>query len=284
MAVAQAPHIALIGGGYTLQKVAALLPPGFFVITSRDATTCAAWREMGWNAFQLSLEDPKNLAAFFDRYPSISCVVDSVPPIRSSSNPALGVKNLCAAMRGRGVQKVIYLSTTGVFGVRDGSVVTEETPARPWNQQGEARWLSEEAYRSSGIPFTALRLPAIYGPDRGLLQSIREGSYRLVEGGTFWTNRIHVDDLARCVERAIATDGLPSVLCVSDDAPTLAREVAEFVCAKEGLPLPGFVSADEVLSRGGFTMLSNQRVQNALMKQLLGVTLRYPSYREGLYS
>jgi hypothetical protein len=48
--------------------------------------------------------------------------------------------------------------------------------------------------------------------------------------------------------------------------------------------MPGYVSADEVLKGGGFTMLSNQRVRNDLMKSVLGITLLYPSYREGFYS
>lgn len=283
MAVKREPHIVLLGGGYTLQKVAELLEPGSFVITSRDQETCRMWEERGWRACRVSLEHPATITALFDQYRSLSCVVDSVPPLRVG-DPAQGVKHLCDVVRGRGVTKVIYLSTTGVFGVRDGSFVNEETPAKPWNAQGEARWLSEQAYRASGIPFTALRLPAIYGPDRGLVHSIREGSYRLVEGGSYWTNRIHVDDLARCIERAISTEALPNVLCISDDAPTRAREVAEFVCAKEGVPLPQSVSAEAVLARGGYTMLSNQRVQNATMKRLLGVALKYPSFREGFYA
>jgi nucleoside-diphosphate-sugar epimerase len=187
-------------------------------------------------------------------------------------------------MKGTQVARVIYLSTTGVFGGRDGRIVTEETPPAPWNAQGEARLLSELAYRDSGVEMTALRLPAIYGPDRGLVHSIRQGHYRLVGTGETWTNRIHVRDLAAIIERAIFAAELPPVLCVSDDCPAQAREVAEFVCSKEGLPLPGCVSEEEVLKAGAFTMLSNQRVQNALMKKVLNLKLQYPSYREGFYS
>jgi nucleoside-diphosphate-sugar epimerase len=128
----------------------------------------------------------------------------------------------------------------------------------------------------------ALRLPAIYGPDRGLLHSLKSGTYRLVGGGESWTNRIHVDDLVTVIERAIAMPSLPPVLCVCDDAPTKAREVAEFLCAREGLPMPASVPEEEVLRQGGYTMLSNQRVQNGLMKRLLGVTLQFPSFKEGM--
>lgn len=284
MAITQQPHIALVGGGYTLQHVAKLLAPQSFVITSRSSETCAAWRALGYSAHQVSLEDPQSIEGLFATYPSLRIVVDSVPPIRSGSDPAVGVKNLCRVLKSTQVTRVIYLSTTGVFGGRDGRIITEETPPAPWNAQGEARWLSECAYRESGVPMVALRLPAIYGADRGLVHSIRQGHYRLVGSGEMWTNRIHVKDLARVIERVISVTDVPPVLCVSDDCPAQAREVAEFVCAKEGLPLPGCVSEDEVLRSGGFTMLSNQRVQNTLLKQVLQMKLQYPSYREGFYS
>jgi nucleoside-diphosphate-sugar epimerase len=283
MAIACEPHIALVGGGYTLQRVAEILKPGEFVITSRNASTCEAWRAKGWYAHQVSLEDAASANGLFTAFPTIQRVVDSVPPLRAHADPAQGAKRLISAMKDRGIERVLYLSTTGVFGVRDGSEVTEGTPASPWNSQGEARWLSEQAYQKSGIPFTALRLPAIYGFDRGVVFSIRQGSYRLVRDGSLWTNRIHVDDLAQILVAALHGDSLPPVLCVADDRPAQAREVAEFVCAHEGLPLPECITEEEVLKSGGYTMLSNQRVRNDLMKRALRITLRYPSYREGLY-
>lgn len=283
MAINSVPHIALIGGGYTLQRVAELLKPGEFVITSRNIATCEEWRARGWYAHQLIIEDVASIQGLFTAFPTIRRIVDSVPPLRVSSDPAAGARNIVSVIKGRQISRVVYLSTTGVFGVRDGSIVNEETSPAPWNAQGESRWLSERAYAESGVPFTALRLPAIYGFDRGIVFSIRQGSYRLVGNGSLWTNRIHVEDLARIIEATLRKDYLPPVLCVSDDEPVRAKDVAAFVCAREGLPLPGYVSEEEVLKSGGYTMLSNQRIQNALMKRALGITLTYPTYREGLY-
>jgi nucleoside-diphosphate-sugar epimerase len=176
----------------------------------------------------------------------------------------------------------MYLSTTGVFGVRDGSVVNEDTPPRPWNPQGEARYVSELAYRESARAVTALRLPAIYGPDRGIHVSLRAGSYRLVDDGSSWSNRIHVDDLATvlyCAALFPLDRPLPPVLCVADDEPTQARDVVRYICEREGIPFPASISQEEVLRAGGYTMLSSQRVQNGLMKQVLGVELQYPSFK-----
>ena len=283
MAVVGRPHVLLLGGGYTLQRVAELLPRESFVITSRSAVTCAAWRGSGLNAHQVSLDDRESLISLFKTYPHLRQIVDSVPPVRGGGDPAAGVKNLLSTLNNATIEKIIYLSTTGVFGVRDGSVVTEATPPAPWNPQGQARLTSEDAYRASDVPFTALRLPAIYGFDRGLLFSIRGGAYRMVEGGSFWSNRIHVDDLARVIVAALGVKDLPPVLCVSDDEPAQTIDVVQWICDREKIALPGSVAADEVLKAGGFTMLSNQRVRNELMKQVLGIQLLYPTYREGFY-
>lgn len=282
------PRIALIGGGYTLARVAALLEPKSFVITSRSEDTCMEWRQQGWIAQQVDILDQKSITEFFRSFPSISVIVDSVPPMRSG-DPAAGVHTLLRAIPEGAIQRLLYLSTTGVFGVRDGSEVSEATPPAPWNPQGEARRVCEEVYRERArreatFHVTTLRLPAIYGPDRGVLQSIRAGTYSIVGDGSQWTNRIHVDDLARVIALSVNYQGvLPPVMCVSDDAPTRARDMVSYICEKEKLPFPPSVSAEEIERRGAYTMLSNQRVRNDLMKRVLGIALQYPTFREGLY-
>ena len=281
MAISLEPHIVLLGGGYTLQRVGELLSPDSFVITSRSEETCAEWRAKGWSAARVSLQEPDTLRSLWTAYPSISTVVDSVPPIRAGGDPARGVSEVCATLKGTKVSRIIYLSTTGVFGVRDGSHVSESSPAKPWNAQGEARLQCEQVYRSSGISVTSLRLPAIYGPDRGLHISIKNGSYKMVGKGESWSNRIHVEDLATAIVQACQVPHLPEVLCVSDDCPARSRDVVEYVCTQMGVPMPASVSEQDLLAVGAYTMLSNQRVQNMLMKKVLSLELKYPSYKEG---
>jgi len=285
MAVDSKPTIALVGGGYTLQRVGKLLDPQLFVITSRQAEQCALWRAQGWNAAVVDVEKPETIRELFAHYPSLAVLVDSVPPV-FGAQPDVGVKHLAEELERSSVGKVIYLSTTGVFGVRDGSEVTEATPANPWNEQGRARLASENVYRAwqqagASRSFTALRLPAIYGADRGIVQALRRGSYRMVGDGSSWTNRIHVDDLAQVIVKAVHTD-LPDVLCVSDDCPARARDVVAFVCDRENIGFPRSISESDAIAAKSYTMLSNQRVSNARMKQLLEITLHYPSYREGM--
>ncbi len=290
-----APTTLLLGGGYTLQRVAEKSPCGSFVITSRNAAQCEHWRAQGWESFQVTIDDRDGLARLFAQYPSLRVIVDSVPPLRTTLDDAEGsergvqcVVRALGDISASGIERIVYLSTTGVFGVRDGSWVDEATPPAPWNAQGRARQRSEDLYaqaaKASGhIAFTALRLPAIYGPDRGVAVSLRSGTYALVGDGSQWTNRIHVEDLAEVIVRCVSYLGvLPCVLCVSDDSPTQASDVVAYLCEREGLALPPSVSPEEVLRRGAYTMLSNQRVRNTRMKEVLGLSLQYPSFREGM--
>jgi nucleoside-diphosphate-sugar epimerase len=270
------PTTLLLGGGYTLERLAERLSPGTFVITSRSQERCREWRTRGWFAEQVSVTEPATVSQVFDKYPALHTVIDSVPPLRSE-DPAAGVRTVVGAMKG--IQRVAYLSTTGVFGRRDGAWVREDTLPLPWNAQGSARQASEELYRASGVTCTALRLPAIYGPDRGTERSLKAGTYRFIDDGDNWTNRIHVDDLVEVLWLLLDLEEWPKVLCVSDDEPTKAKEVIDFLCVKYGLPKPPSISALEAERQGLYTMLSNQRVDNAFMKQLLGIALRYPSYR-----
>ncbi len=288
------PTTLLLGGGYTLQRVATRMPSDSFVITSRSAEQCEQWRILGWESFQVAVDDVAGLERLFAKYASLRVIVDSVPPLRTAAADAEGAENgvqcivrALGGIAGRALERILYLSTTGVFGVRDGSWVDESTPPAPWNLQGRARQRSEELYSQAAkeqgsITFTALRLPAIYGPDRGVAVSLRSGAYALVGDGSQWTNRIHVDDLADVIARCISFPGrLPPVLCVSDDCPIQARDVVAYLCERDGLAWPPSVSVAELLQRGAYTMLSNQRVRNGLMKSLLSISLKYPSFREG---
>jgi nucleoside-diphosphate-sugar epimerase len=291
------PTILLLGGGYTLERVAQLLPANTFVITSRSRERCDIWRTKGWLSHPVSLEDGAELINLFKTYPSIKVLVDGVPPLHQlntdeRSNPAeSGVRNVIKALTHSSIERIIYLSTTGVFGTRDGSWVDEVSPPNPWNPLAAARLACEQLYRSAARDLTelfkrevlsiSLRLPAIYGPDRGVLHSLKAGNYSLVGDGSQWTNRIHVEDLSLIIQRLIDYRGqLPPVLCINDDNPTQACQVISYLCERFQLRWPPSISPDEVARRGAFTMLSNQRVSNQRMKDLLGITLRYPSFKD----
>jgi len=277
------PTTLLLGSGYTLTRLAAALPIGGFVLTSRHHDRVAGWQQRGLHAVRADSAAAPDLAAACAAFPSVSTVIDSVPPPRDQ-----GVEELFASAQRRGelfksagIGRVVYLSTTGVFGVDDGSVVDEMTPSKPRNPWAEARDAVERGYTASGVATTAVRIPAIYGPGRGLGLALRHGSMKLIDKGDRWTNRVHVTDLVAYLKALITAPTVPPVVCVGDATPALQREVVEFYAQKFGLPIPPSISLEQARAAGLYTQLGNQRVDSSKTRALLGIALAYPSYREG---
>lgn len=280
------PDILLLGGGYTLSRLARRLDSSRFVITTTSPEKRDAYRVAGWTSELLDLSHGDHLQQLLARYPEIQTIVDSVPPqvaSGSSSSAGFGVDAIIHALKERVVplKRLIYLSTTGVYGCEDGSPVDEQVKPSPVHAAARARLASEQAYQSLGCESIALRIPAIYGPGRGIGLALQRGTYRLIEGDR-WTNRIHVEDLCTAIQHAIDFQGaLPTCLNVSDDLPSLTRDVVEFYCSRFGLPVPPVISFAEAQATGHHTALSNQRILNAALKRTFGMILRYPSFREG---
>lgn len=266
------PTVLLLGGGYTLGRVANDLAATSFIITTRSNDKLENFRSNGFTAELLSVESAKELKQLLLKYPTISTVVDSVPPLRGDGDPLLGVKNIAAAVSASNVSRLVYLSTTGVYGETEGGWVDEDTEPNPKTPWGEQRLQSEEIYRSLEIETISLRIVGIHGPGRGIEEAIRSGRYKLVGDGSKWTNRVHVDTLVRSIIAVInhPTDGtLPKILCVSDGEPARSIDLIEEVCKAEDLPFPTKISYEEAMKEGRYTTLSNQRVSDKLLKQLI---------------
>ena len=170
----------------------------------------------------------------------------------------------------RGASRVVYLSTTSVYG---GTVdVDEATPA-----SSHERLESETAVLAGPWSGLVLRSAAIYGPGRGVHVRLARGDYPLVAEGSNYVSRIHVDDLAAVCEAALFSH-VTGAYPVADDEPCTSRAIVEFCATLLGLPIPPSVSAGEVHP----TRRANRRVNARAIRQLLGVELRYPSYRVGI--
>ncbi len=180
-------------------------------------------------------------------------------------------------------EQIIYTSSTGVYGQADGETVDEDSPTVPLREGGRACLAAEEVLAAhrlspSGI---VLRLAGIYGPGRvPFLDQIRTGQPILVpqEGHL---NLIHVDDAAAVVLAVEARAKPPRTYCVSDGHPVVRREyygeVARVVGAAQ--PIFGAARADAAVSARAST---DKRVCNDSLRADLGVSLAYPTYREGL--
>lgn len=270
----------LLGGGYTLSALAELLEQGSFVITTTSAQKLTQWQHDGVPSELVSLEEPQSIRALFAKYPFIETVVDSIPPL-PSPEPTAGIANLLAELP-RSVSRIFYLSTTGVYGKRDGSVVSEDTERTPYYQSALARVHSEDLYYAfPHATTTSFRLSGIYGPGRGVGLSMKNGTYRLVENDPRYTNRIHVQDIVHILKKALGCDSpLPPALNLSDDDPAPATEVFEFYHRTFQTPPAQYLTGDQAEAIGGRLTL-NQRVSNALVKERLQYSFLFPSFREG---
>jgi len=187
------------------------------------------------------------------------------------------------------LRAIVYLSTVGVYGDCGGDWVDEQTPANPASPRSRARRDAEKAWQElgarCGIAVAVLRLAGIYGPGRNALTQVARGdARRIVKPGQVF-NRIHVADIAQAIDAAFArkADG---IFNIADDEPTPPGDPLALAAQLLGrAPPPEIPFADAAPSMSPLALSFWQecrRVKNDKLKRDLGVTLDYPSYREGL--
>lgn len=173
-------------------------------------------------------------------------------------------------------KRLIFVSSTSVYGQNDGSWITEESPTLPERDTARVLLEAEElALHYGGI---VARLTGIYGPGRSmLLRKFLSGEAVIEAGGTRWLNQIHRDDGASALLR-LADPSVPAgVYNVTDDTPVTQKELYGWIADFLQHPLPPEGMASEYRKRG----ITSKRISNAKLR-LLGWTPRYPSYREAL--
>lgn len=182
------------------------------------------------------------------------------------------------------------LSTTGVYGDRDGGWVDEDTPPAPTGPRGRRRLEAEQAWADaySGSRVDLFRVAGIYGPGRSVLDDVRAGRARRVDKPGHLFGRIHRDDIAAAVLAAMLQER-PSgarVLNLADDEPRSNADVTACAAALLGAPAPPLVPYAEALAAmspmGRSFWAENRRVASRKTQAALGITWQYPTYREGL--
>ncbi|WP_028716195.1 SDR family oxidoreductase [Paracoccus sp. J39] len=181
-----------------------------------------------------------------------------------------------------------YLSTTGVYGDREGGWVDEETPCAPSTRRGRERVAAEQGWQrlaaQHGLPLHIFRLAGIYGPGRGPFAKVRAGTARrIVKPGQVFS-RIHAEDIAQVLLASIRAPRPGAIYNVCDDDPAPPEAVIAHAAELLGLPLPpaeDYAKAEMTPMARSF-YAENKRVANDRIKRELGVRLRYPDYRAGL--
>jgi nucleoside-diphosphate-sugar epimerase len=266
---------AILGCGYVgARLLGALEGAGESVLaTTRQPARAAV---LGPAARVVDVRDVDALAAVLS--PGV-IVVDSIPT--DAAGPHMG--SVVAAAARSGAARIVYLSATSVFGAHQGSWIDEDTAIAPDNPRGRARVAEEELLFAGRVEAVALRIAAIYGPGRGLAERLRSGTYQVVGDGSGYVSRIHVDDLVQVIWAAGTVQPLARrAYVVGDDEPSTIRAHADGVAAALGLPPPPSVPRAEAPPLVAEMQTGGRRVRNARMKSELGVSLLYPTWRDGL--
>lgn len=278
-------HLVCLGLGYTADALARRLAADGWRITgtARSADGAALLAAQGWTGivFDGTAPSPALVAALEDATHVLASI-----PTGAHGDPAL-VQH-AAALATAPLAWIGYLSTVGVYGDHGGAEVDETSACRPVSERGRRRLEAEAAWlelgRATGRRVEVFRLPGIYGPGRSALDGVRAGTARrIVKPGQIF-NRVHVEDIATSLATAIAKPPLHRVYNVTDDAPGPPQDVIAFAAQLLGLPPPPEVAfADAHLSPMAVSFWGElKRVSNRRLRHDLGVTLAYPSYREGL--
>jgi nucleoside-diphosphate-sugar epimerase len=169
------------------------------------------------------------LAGFRER------VIHLAPPPESDGRRDARTRALLAALRGR-PKRLVYVSTTGVYGDRAGGRVDETTPAAPANDRAWRRHDAERVVRAARG--TVVRAPGIYAHDRLPLARLRSGAPALAPADDVFSNHIHADDLARICVAALARGGRGRVYNAVDRSQLKMGEYFDLVADRCGLPRP----------------------------------------------
>jgi len=260
-------HLLIFGLGYTAKRIAARL------------------REAGWRVDATGRDgnlEWMDAIAVLDCMERATHILSSVPPDRQAGvDPVLDFYD--DAFEG---QWLGYLSSTGVYGDRQGAWVDEATPTIAQSGEGRRNARAEADLQWMDLGARVFRLPGIYGPGRSALDRVREGKARRIDLPEQVFSRVHVDDIASAVVAALVQDVPPGAYNIGDDLPASGNEVTEHACRLLGVEPPPLESLEEAnlseMARGFY--MENRRVANGKAKRVLGWRPRYPTYVEGLES
>ena len=272
--------VLILDGGYSGRMLAALLRRlgNTVLCTRRDRSRADA---------DLLFDSDRSLLPQTEALQGITHLLSTIPPSPDGQDPAL--RCLRSQLESMPLQWVGYLSTTGVYGDREGNWVSEANPAKPGQARSQRRLHCEEAWQDSGLPIQILRLPGIYGPGRSVLNTVLEGrARRIIKTGQVFC-RVHVEDIAGACLHLMhrSKDGLhPAIVNVVDDEPAASTELLDHACALLGrniLETETFEQASLQMSAMARSFWSeNRRVSNQLLRNDLGYELLHPDYRVGL--
>ena len=283
--------LLIFGGGWLGRAVGAeaLRRGGTAAATSRDPATRETLAAEG-----LTPVDPADVAALAEAVGAARAIVITAPPTEAGCP---GLQALMPAITASGAWPdwIGYVSSTAVYGDRDGGWAFEDDALNAATLQGARRVRAERDWldagrgqngESGGLTVQLFRLPALYGPGRSGLDRLRNGEARMVRKPGQVFNRIHVEDVISGLFASMKAPHPGRAYTLCDDEPAAADVVMEWTAEQLGLPMPPQVDWTDASVSDGMRRfyLDSKRLSNARAKAELGWRPTYPSYREGLKS
>lgn len=281
-------EVIVLGCGYVGTRVARQCLDRGERVTGvvRSAEGCARLEAAGIACMRLDLAAEEAPVGAFDG----ARLFHLAPPAAQGVEDAHTRRLIASFERTGQPRRIVYISTTGVYGDCHGQWVDEAWPTRPTADRSRRRLDAEEALRrwsrETGGELVILRVSGIYGPDRLPLARLRQGAPMVRVEEAPYSNRIHVEDLVTICVAAMdrAADG--SVFNVSDGNPSTMTDYFIQIADATGLPRPPLIpmsEAAEQLSAGMMSyMRESRRLSNRKVCRELGVALKYPSLAQGL--
>ena len=277
------PQLFCFGLGYSATHLARhLIATGWRICgTCRTRDHQVELSRLGIEAHLFDRERP--LGNLPELLSAATHLLSSVPP-DEIGDPVLDLHRAEIDAAGARLSWIGYLSTTGVYGDRNGGWVDEMTALTPSGERGRRRVDAEKGWLTLSQPAHVFRLAGIYGPGSSALDTVREGrAKRIVKPGQVFS-RIHVSDIAQVLEASMARPHPGAAYNVCDDDPAPPSDIIAFAAALLNQPPPPEIPFEEAdlspMARSFYD--DNKRVSNSRIKRELGVKLHYPSYRMGL--
>ncbi|MEM7500823.1 MAG: NAD-dependent epimerase/dehydratase family protein [Pseudomonadota bacterium] len=270
----------IVGAGYTGRRLARQLDQ------ERVWTTRRPQRDLEAQALPLDLDRPE---VRLPHLPTPWTLVYTVPPPESAADDDPRVDALLRAIP-IDPARIVYLSTSGVYGDRQGRLTDETTVPNPTPARARRRLAAERRLqdwcRERATQLVILRVPGIYGPGRLGLDRRRANEPVLRGRDAAPGNRIHVDDLVGACLATIA-DGAPEgIFNVGDGDHRSSTAFASIVARLAGLPAPAEIGLEEAKARWSAQRLSfvleSRRLDTTRMRTELGFTPRYGDPEDGV--
>ena len=281
------PRLLIVGCGDVGMRLIPLLRSRFrvFALTSQSERL-SELRSAGVIPILGNLDNPQSLY----RLKGLADIVVHLAPPPMQGSLDQRTRNLVAILPRHG--KLVYVSTTGVYGDCKGAFFDETRPVAPVNARAERRVDAERVLRRWARhhegKLSILRVPGIYAADRLPLERLRQGTPALLDADDVYTNHIHADDLAQIIALALFRAQPLRVYHTVDDSALKMGDYFDQVATAFKLPLPPRVPRAELSKQVSPMLLSfmseSRRLSNERMKTELGVRLRWPAVSDLLAS